>query len=298
MDFKHIPVLLDEVINALNLKQDSIVIDATLGGGGHSQEILKIIKRGKLYGIDQDMDAIKVAAARIQAKNFQAIHGNFASLNINGVDAILADIGVSSHQIDTGQRGFSYITDGPLDMRMDTTKKFTAADLVNNAKESYLKFIIREYGEERFAGRIATALVKSRPHKTTIGLAKVIEASVPGAYYRTGGHPAKRTFQALRIEVNKELESLEKFLERAVDALNPGGRLAVISFHSLEDRMVKQAFKHYASSCLCPPKTPQCICGHKPTLKIITKKPITATKEELKINPRASSAKLRVAERI
>ena len=300
MSFKHIPVLPKEVIDALGLTLDSIVVDATLGGGGHSEMILgKLGKDGLLFGIDQDAAAIKAATKRLQSyKNFRPIHSNFTQLDVGNVDAILADLGVSSHQIDTDKRGFSYMTDGPLDMRMNPDQKFTAADLVNNAKESYLKFIIKEYGEERFAGRIASAIVSSRPFNSTLQLSKVIENSVPGAYYRTGGHPAKRTFQALRIEVNKELEALESFLHKAVDALNPGGRLAVISFHSLEDRIVKQTFKHYASSCLCPPKSPQCICGHKAKLKIITKKPITASKEELKINPRASSAKLRVAEKL
>jgi len=308
MKFEHIPVLVQEVIEALGLDDDSIAVDATLGGGGHSEKILKSVgKKGVLIGIDKDLQAISAANKRLGVgqATFKAVHNDFANidkvlfdLGIKGVDAILADFGVSSHQIDTGERGFSYMTDGPLDMRMDKTQKFTAHDLVNTAKESYLRMIIRDYGEERFAGRIASAIVSARPLDTTLALAKTIEKAVPGSYYRTGGHPAKRTFQALRIEVNKELDAIENFLHKAVESLNPGGRLAVISFHSLEDRLVKQTFKHYASSCLCPPKSPQCICGHKSSLRILTKKPIMASEAEQKINPRSTSAKLRVAEKL
>lgn len=308
MKFEHVPVLLGEVIDALDLKIGDVVVDATLGGGGHSQEILKRIgNKGVLVGIDQDLQAIKAATKRLsqEAGNFHAVHSSFTQidkvlcdLGISGVDAILADLGVSSHQIDEGSRGFSYMNDGPLDMRMNPSQKFTAADLVNNSKESFLRMIIKEYGEERFSGRIASAIVEARPHTTTLGLAKAIEASVPAAYYRTGGHPAKRTFQALRIEVNRELESLELFLKKSVDALKPRGRLAVISFHSLEDRIVKQSFKTMSSSCLCPPKSPQCICGHRATLEIVTRKPIVAGAEEVKLNSRSLSAKLRVATKL
>ena len=309
--FAHVPIMVEEIIQSLGLGIGDIVVDATLGGGGHSIEIAKrIAPRGQLIGIDQDSVAISATTQRFEKelsgfKGFHAVQSNFSdlskvlkSLSLDGVDAILADLGVSSHQIDRAERGFSYMADGPLDMRMNPSQKFTARELVNTAKESYLKLILKEYGEERFSGRIARAIVEARPLETTGQLREVIEHAVPGSYYKTGGHPAKRTFQALRIEVNRELESLETFMRVAIASLKPKGRLAVITFHSLEDRIVKQTLKHHASSCLCPPKIPKCICGHKASVKILTKKPITPSTQEQKKNPRSTSAKLRVAEKL
>ena len=303
-NFQHIPVLLQECLQALNLHKKMVVVDATLGGAGHSREIVKQITGGTLIGMDRDTAALRHSADVLSSADgveIRLIKGNFADItdNLQGlgyaaVDAILADFGVSSYQIDTVERGFSYTKDAPLDMRMDTDANKTAADIVNGYPEGKLADVIFNYGEERYAKRIAAAIVAHRPIRSTGHLVEVITNAVPAGYGKTGGHPAKRTFQAIRIEVNQELDSIKRFLDGAIKMLKPGGRLAVISFHSLEDRLVKQKFKLEATDCLCPPKTPQCICGHKASIKLLTKKPICPTIEEIKNNPRSASAKLRV----
>ena len=303
LNFKHVPVLLNECLEALNLKKNMVVVDATLGGAGHSREIVKKISGGTLVGLDRDTAALRSSAnvlaeapveVRLIKCNFCDIADILKSLGINQVDAILADFGVSSHQIDTQERGFSYTQDAPLDMRMDTDESRTADSVVNGYPEGKLADLIWNYGEERYARRIAAAIVAARPIKSTGHLVDVIKNAVPSGYGKTGGHPAKRTFQAIRIEVNQELESIQKFLDGAIEMLKPNGRLAVISFHSLEDRIVKQTFKRAATDCLCPPKIPQCICQHRASVKLLTKKPICPTIEETRFNPRSSSAKLRV----
>ena len=303
LNFKHVPVLLNECLEALNLKPNMVVVDATLGGAGHSQEIAKRISGGTLIGLDRDTAALrfsaqKLADAPVEVRlikcNFCDIADILKSLGIQQVDAILADFGVSSHQIDTQERGFSYTQDAPLDMRMDTDETKTADTVVNHYPEGKLADIIWQYGEERYSRRIAAAIVAARPIRSTGHLVEVIKNAVPSGYGKTGGHPAKRTFQAIRIEVNQELESIQKFLDGALEMLKPDGRLAVISFHSLEDRIVKQNFKRAATDCICPPKIPQCICQHKATVKLLTKKPICPTIEETISNPRSTSAKLRV----
>jgi len=299
MSFHHVSVLLHETVDALNLKAGDIVVDATFGGGGHSTEVLKQIgSSGRLIAIDRDIDAIKNARTHVHHANYDDIARVLCG---EKVDGILADLGLSSHQINTVERGFSYMNDAELDMRMDSSsdkKGKTAFSIVNHMKESELADLIYKYGEERYSRQIATNIVKNRLISTTLELAKICEASVPGNYYKFFGHPAKKTFQAIRIAVNDELGSLERFLPDAIDSLKPGGRIAIITFHSLEDRIVKQTFKKFASECLCPPKTPMCICGHKQTLKIVTKKPILPSADELYMNPRSASAKLRVAEKI
>lgn len=307
-NYSHVPVLLNECLQALNLKPNMIVVDATLGGAGHSSQIVKHISGGTLIGLDRDTAALRVSASRLQDAenveirlikcNFADIADNLHSLGIDQVDAILADFGVSSYQIDTVERGFSYTHDAPLDMRMDTDSSQTADQVVNGYPEKKLADIIFQYGEERYARRIAAAIVANRPIHSTGELANIIAKAVPAGYGKTGGHPAKRTFQAIRIEVNQELVSITKFLDGALSLLRPHGRLAVISFHSLEDRLVKQKFKREATDCLCPPKTPQCICGHQATIKLLTKKPICPTIQEIKSNPRSASAKLRIIEKI
>lgn len=303
LNFQHVPVLLNECLEALNLKKNMVVVDATLGGAGHSREIVKRISGGTLVGLDRDTTALRFSAnvlaeapveVRLIKCNFCDIADILKSLGINQVDAILADFGVSSHQIDTQERGFSYTQDAPLDMRMDTDETRTADTVVNGYPEGRLADLIWKYGEERYARRIAAAIVAARPIKSTGHLVEVIKNTVPSGYGKTGGHPAKRTFQAIRIEVNQELESIQKFLDGAIEMLKPNGRLAVISFHSLEDRIVKQTFKLAATDCICPPKIPQCICQHHASVKLLTKKPICPTIEETRLNPRSSSAKLRV----
>ena len=304
LNFKHVPVLLNECLESLALKKNMVVVDATLGGAGHSQEIVKRISGGTLVGLDRDTTAlcfsagVLAEAANVEIRlikcNFCDIADILKSLGIDQVDAILADFGVSSHQIDTRERGFSYTQDAPLDMRMDTDAHKTADTVVNAYPESKLADLIWNYGEERYARRIAAAIVAARPISSTGHLVEVIKNAVPSGYGKTGGHPAKRTFQAIRIEVNQELESIQKFLDGAIEMLKPGGRLAVISFHSLEDRIVKQTFKQYATDCICPPKIPQCICHHKASVKLLTKKPICPKLEETVSNPRSASAKLRV----
>jgi len=304
MKFNHMPVMLKEVIESLGLRKGDTVVDATLGGGGHSMEILQHIgASGLLIGIDRDRQALEAARENLSDHaNIELHNANFSDLDkvLKGrqVDAILADFGVSSHQIDTAERGFSYMLDGPLNMRMDGATKHTAWNVVNNFTEKDLERIIREYGEERYSKRIASNIVSARPIETTGELSKICVDSVPGSYFRTAGHPAKRTFQAIRIAVNDELGSIEKFLPSAINALKDDGRIAIITFHSLEDRIVKHMFKDANAECMCPPKTPQCICNHKRSLEILTKKPMIATDAEQRENPRSASAKLRVAQKI
>jgi S-adenosyl-methyltransferase MraW len=311
--FEHKPVLLNECIEYLNIRADGIYVDATVGGAGHSSEILKRLgPEGLLIGIDQDAEAIEAAGQRLGKvetegryvlyhTNFENIRGILEKQKINSVDGVLMDLGVSSHQLDEGERGFSYQHDAPLDMRMDKSTERDAAWVVNNLSREELTRIIREYGEEKWAPRIAEFIVKYREIQkisTTGQLAEIVKAAIPAAARRTGPHPARRTFQAIRIAVNRELEVLEKALNETINLLNPGGRLAVITFHSLEDRIVKQTFRDRAQGCICPPDFPECVCGRKPEIRIITRKPVTASQSELEENPRARSAKLRVAEKI
>lgn len=311
MDFEHIPVLFEETMELLNVKPGGIYIDGTLGGAGHSMEIAKrMMPDGILIGIDQDENAVRAASERLQAYGSQVriVHDNFKNikaisreLGLKGVDGILLDIGVSSHQLDEEERGFSYMHDGPLDMRMDRSGGCTAEEIINSAAEQELTRIIREYGEEKWAVRIAKFIVDERKKvriTTTLQLVEIIKKAIPAAARREGGHPAKRTFQALRIAVNDELNVLERTITDAVEILNPGGRLAIITFHSLEDRIVKTAFNSMERPCTCPPQFPVCICGKEPLVKSVTKKPVVATDQELKSNSRAKSAKLRVAERV
>jgi len=309
--FKHIPIMLPEVMELLKPERGGIFVDGTLGGGGHSEEILKRLPPdGKLYGIDRDGAAIAAASARLApfGDKFSAIRGNFfdmkellAANGVSGVNGILLDLGVSSYQLDTPQRGFSYNEDAPLDMRMDERAALSAFDVVNGYAQAELFRIIRDYGEERFASRVANAIVRERekaPINSTVQLAGVIKSAIPAATRREGPHPAKRTFQAIRIEVNGELERLGQALAGAHDLLQSGGVLAVITFHSLEDRIAKQTFRQFENPCICDPKAPMCTCGRKPTARILTRKPLIAGEEELSVNPRARSAKLRGMERL
>lgn len=309
--FSHIPVLLEEVMEYLRPERGGIFVDGTLGGGGHAEATLsRMPATGRLIGIDRDLEAIAAASARLQpfGNRFTAVHGNFfdmpallGGLDVYGVDGILLDFGVSSHQLDTAERGFSYHTDAPLDMRMDRTAARTARDVVNSYSFEELCRILREYGEERFASRIADRIVRQRQEKsidTTAELAALVCAAMPKKSRNEAQHPARRTFQAVRIEVNGELDGLRRAVDQAHDLLNPGGRLAILTFHSLEDRIVKQAFRSYENPCTCPPKAPICICGKVPTAHVLTKKPITGTEEELRENSRASCAKLRAIEKL
>lgn len=310
MEFKHVSVLLDECINALNIKEDGIYVDCTLGGAGHSSEIVKRLSSdGRLIGFDQDKDALKAAGERLKdCKNVTYVHSNFyaiydvlTDLGIDGVDGILMDLGVSSYQLDNGERGFSYMQDAPLDMRMNRENEFSAYEIVNTYSEEELYRIIKEYGEEKFAKRIASFIVKNREEKnieTTLELVEIIKAAIPAKARREGPHPAKRTFQAIRIEVNKELEIISKTILDGVKKLNKGGRMAIITFHSLEDRIVKNTFKELANPCTCPSEFPVCVCNRKPEVKLISRKPIEASKEELEFNPRSRSAKLRIIEKL
>lgn len=304
MEFSHIPVLLSEAIKALDIKESGIYIDGTAGGGGHSEAILNKLTTGKLISIDQDPDAIKVLKERFSTyKNWILVKGNFSdmveialSLSIDSVDGVLLDIGVSSHQFDTPERGFSYHYDSPLDMRMNQSG-ISAADLVNTLSWQELAKIIRLYGEEKFAKNIALAIVKEREIlriETTSRLAEIIKSAVPAKVRREGGHPARKTFQALRIAVNNELDVLSKGLDAAFSILKSGGRLAVITFHSLEDRIVKKKMASWCEGCTCPPDFPVCVCKKHPRAKLINKKVIEASQEELEKNPRSRSAKLRV----
>ena len=309
MTFNHKSVLLDEVIESLNIKADGYYVDGTLGGGGHALEVVKRLKTGKLIGIDQDMDAINAATQRLidYSKSVIIIRDNYVNIenilkkeNIEKVDGIYIDLGVSSYQLDTAERGFTYRFDAPLDMRMDDRNELKASDIVNEYSESELFHIIRDYGEDRFAKNIAKHIVEYRNKKrieTPFELVDIIKASIPMKIQVTGGHPAKRTFQAIRIELNKELEVLTDSINVMIDLLKPGGRLSVITFHSLEDRIVKQAFKKAEYPCVCPKKFPVCVCGNKSKGRVITRKAILPGEEELEENSRAKSAKLRVFEK-
>ena len=309
MTFNHKSVLLNEVIESLNIKADGYYVDGTLGGGGHALEVVKRLESGKLIGIDRDSDAIKAATQRLidYSNNVIIIRDNYVNIenilkreNINKVDGIYIDLGVSSYQLDTAERGFTYRFDAPLDMRMDDRNELKASDIVNDYSESELFHIIRDYGEDRFAKNIAKHIVEYRNKKrieTTFELVDIIKASIPMKIQVTGGHPAKRTFQAIRIELNKELEVLTDSLDVMIDLLKPGGRLSVITFHSLEDRIVKQAFKKAESPCVCPKKFPVCVCGNKSKGRVITRKAILPSEEELEENSRSKSAKLRVFEK-
>ena len=307
MEFHHYSVLLNETIENLNIRPDGIYVDGTLGGGGHSYQILKRLgENGKLIGIDQDADAIQAAGERLAEFGNKAtlIRSNYANMKeelhaigVNGVDGIVLDLGVSSFQLDTPERGFTYREpDAPLDMRMDDRQSQTAKDIVNGYSEMDLYRIIRDYGEDKFAKNIAKHIVKERQKKTieTAGeLTDIIRAAIPMKVQVTGGHPAKRTFQAIRIAVNRELDVIEPVINTAVDILSPGGRLSVITFHSLEDRIVKKCFADYATGCTCPSDFPVCVCGHKKRVKLLTKKPVIPSDEELSMNSRSHSAKLR-----
>ncbi len=310
MEFKHISVLLNECIEALNIKEDGIYVDGTLGGAGHSSEIVKkLSEKGRLIGIDQDTDALKAAKEKLKDyDNVTFVHSNFHNiydilkgLNIEGVDGILMDLGVSSYQLDNGERGFSYMQDAPLDMRMNRENSLSAFEVINSYSEEELFRVIKEYGEEKFAKRIANFIVNRRKEKnieSTLELVEIIKAAIPAKARREGPHPAKRTFQAIRIEVNRELDIIEKTIRDGVEKLNVGGRMAIITFHSLEDRIVKTVYKDLANPCTCPSSFPICVCNKKPSVKLITRKPIEASKEELEYNPRSRSAKLRVIEKI
>ena len=310
MEFNHVSVLLNECLEGLNIKENGIYVDGTLGGAGHSSEILKrLSKEGRLIGIDQDTDALKAAKERLKDySNVTFVHSYFSSienvlnnLNIDGVDGILMDLGVSSYQLDEGERGFSYMKDAPLDMRMNRDNDFSAYNVINEYSEEDLYRIIRDYGEEKFARRIASFIVENRQEKnieTTLELVEIIKSAIPAKARREGPHPAKRTFQAIRIEVNSELSILNKTIEDGVGKLNKGGRMAIITFHSLEDRIVKNKFRDLAVSCRCPKEFPVCVCGEKAKVKVISRKAIEPTKEEVDINPRSRSAKLRVIEKL
>lgn len=309
-DFYHVSVLLEECLEGLDIKPDGIYVDGTLGGAGHSSQIAKRLTTGRLIGIDRDPVALKAAGERLEPykNNVTLVHANFcevaqvlADLNIGGVDGILLDLGVSSPQLDDAQRGFSYMADAPLDMRMNSGDSLNAEIVVNTWSQEELKRILYTYGEERYAPQIAAAICRRReekPIKTTLELVDVIRSAMPTAALREKQHPAKRSFQAIRIAVNDELGAVEKVMEDAVRLLNPGGRLAVITFHSLEDRIVKTAMAAASKGCTCPPSFPICVCGKKPLVKLVSRKPIVATQQELQVNPRSRSAKLRVCEKI
>ena len=308
-EFHHVSVLLDECIEGLNIKPDGIYVDGTLGGAGHSYHIAEKLTTGRLIGIDRDPVALKAAGERLSpfADRVTLVHSNFCrmgqvlqELGISGVDGILLDLGVSSPQLDDGSRGFSYMMDAPLDMRMDNGDALSADTVVNTWSYEELKRILYDYGEERYAPAIAAAIVRKReisPIRTTLELVDVIRSAMPPAALREKQHPAKRTFQAIRIAVNDELNSVSKAMDAAIPCLNPGGRLAVITFHSLEDRIVKNAMAAAAKGCICPPEFPVCVCGRKPQVTVLTRKPIVSGEEELERNPRARSAKLRICEK-
>ncbi len=309
-EFHHVSVLLEECIEGLAIKPDGIYVDGTLGGAGHSSRIAALLTTGRHIGIDRDPIALKAAGERLKPweDRVTLVHSNFCEiksvldeLNIEGVDGILLDLGVSSPQLDDGGRGFSYMVDAPLDMRMNNEDSLSAYDVVNTWSFEELKKILYEYGEERYAPRIASAICarrEERPIGTTLELVDIIRSAMPAAALREKQHPAKRSFQAIRIAVNDELNSVAKVMEDAIPKLNKGGRLAVITFHSLEDRIVKNAMASAAKGCTCPPNFPVCVCGKKPEVKIITRKPIVSGPEELERNPRARSAKLRICEKI
>ena len=309
MEFKHKSVLLNETIDGLNIKPDRIYVDGTLGGGGHAYEVCRRLgEKGSIVGIDQDAAAIEAASARLKdfgekvtivRSNYCDMKSKLHELGIDKVDGIVLDLGVSSYQLDTAERGFSYREDAPLDMRMDTRQKMTARDIVNDYTEADLYRVIRDYGEDKFAKNIAKHIVQARavkPVETTAELSEIIRASIPMKFQKKSGHPAKRTFQAIRIELNRELDVLRDSLDDMIDLLNPGGRLCIITFHSLEDRIVKSAFRKNENPCTCPPDFPVCVCGKKSKGSIITKKPILPSEEELEYNSRSKSAKLRIFE--
>jgi len=308
-NFKHISVLLNEVIEGLNIKEDSIYVDGTLGGAGHSFEIAKRLKNGRLIGIDQDSDAIAAAGERLKPladrttivkSNYENIDEILDNLGIEKVSGILLDLGVSSYQLDTPDRGFSYNSDAPLDMRMDREGGKTAKDIINDYSEMELFHVIRDYGEDKFAKNIAKHICQARakkPIETTYELNEIIRAAIPAKVRETGGHPSKRTFQAIRIELNRELEVLENSIGRMIDRLEAGGRLCIITFHSLEDRIVKTAFNRAENPCTCPPEFPVCVCGKKSKGKHLTKKAIIPGEEELEYNSRSKSSKLRIFEK-
>ena len=313
MEFHHLPVLLNECMDGLNIRPDGTYLDCTLGGAGHSSEIFSRLRGGRLIGIDRDADAIEAAGARMAALNgdaeFTAIRGNFhdapallAGIGVRRVDGILADLGVSSHQLDVRERGFSYHDDAPLDMRMDTSQTLSAREIVNTWSEDDLTRILRDYGEENWSRQIARVICDRRretPIETTGALVSIIDAAIPKKFRsKDGSHPARRTFQALRIAVNDELDPLDRAIEGLVNLLNPAGRICIITFHSLEDRIVKTAFRRLNNPCTCPKEFPVCMCGKKPVIELISRKPITASAQELAENPRARSASLRIAEKI
>ena len=310
MDFSHKSVLLKETIEGLNVRKGKIYLDGTLGGAGHSYEILKKLDgTGLLIGIDQDEEALKAAREKLSDfKNVEFFNLNYIDfekaldeLGIDKIDGVLLDIGVSSYQFDNPERGFSYRFDAPLDMRMDKNLKISAKEIVNTYSEGEITQIIKDFGEEKWASRISKFIVEERKNKsidTTFDLVEIIKNAIPASARRNGPHPAKRTFQALRIEVNKELDVLKNSIDKFVKRLNPGGRIAIITFHSLEDRIVKNSFKYLEKDCICPPTSPICTCDKKREIKIITRKPITASEDELKENNRSHSAKLRIAEKL
>ena len=308
--FSHSPVMPNECIEGLNIRSGGIIVDGTAGGGGHSYLIAKCLTEGKLIAIDQDETAIRAAGKRLSEFSDKVMfaRNNFANIRevVNGlgyekIDGVLMDLGVSSYQLDTAERGFSYSADAPLDMRMDNRKSLSAYEVVNGYSEQQLKKILFDYGEERYAPAIASAIVKQReksPIKSTAELSDIIKYAIPPSAREGGHHPAKRSFQAIRIEVNAELDVIEPAIRDAVNMLNPGGRIAIITFHSLEDRIVKQAFASLASGCTCPKDFPICVCNNKPKVKLVNRKPILPSAQELQENPRSRSAKLRVAQKL
>ena len=310
MEYTHRPVLLDECIEGLNIRPDGIYLDGTLGRAGHSREIAKRLTTGRLICVDRDDAALEAAQTRLAdyMDRVTLVHSNFDKvsdilddLGLKGIDGMLFDLGVSSPQLDDGSRGFSYMADAPLDMRMDRSEGLTAADVVNGYDQNELRRILLQYGEERYAPLIAAAIVRRRaekPIETTLELVDVIKSAMPGKALREKQHPAKRSFQAIRIAVNDELASVERMIRGAVPKLNKGGRLAVITFHSLEDRIVKVGMADFAKGCTCPPDFPVCVCGKTPDVKLVSRKPIIPTEQEVEENPRARSAKLRVAEKL
>lgn len=310
MEFSHKSVLLEETIEGLNIKPEGIYVDGTLGGGGHALEVVKRLgDKGRFFGIDQDEAAIEAASERLSdyRDKITLIHDNYENAvlrlrekGISGVDGIVLDLGVSSYQLDTIERGFSYKYDTALDMRMDRRQPLSAREIVNDYSQKELARIIRDYGEDKFANNIAKHIVAEREKeeiKTTFQLNEIIKGAIPARMRETGGHPSKRTFQAIRIECNRELEVLKNSLEEMITFLNPGGRICIITFHSLEDRIVKSAFKKQENPCICPPEFPVCMCGRQPLGKVITRKPVTPTDEEQERNSRSKSAKLRIFER-
>lgn len=310
MNFSHKSVLLDETIEALNIHPDGIYLDGTLGGAGHSEQIVKRLTTGTLIGIDRDEVALSAARQRLSpyGERVVTVHSNFCELadvldrlSIPLVDGMLFDLGVSSPQLDDAQRGFSYMADAPLDMRMDRSQSLSAYEVVNGWPQEELRRILYDYGEERYAPQIAAAMVRRREKQsieTTMELVEVIRSAMPAQALREKQHPAKRSFQAIRIAVNDELRAVDRMLQVAFDRLKPGGRIAIITFHSLEDRIVKSRMQAAARGCICPPKFPVCVCGRKPVVRLVTRKPVVSGEEELEENPRARSAKLRVAEKL